>query len=180
MIAAILAPAIASPRILAQAGSSSSQSAATSAAKTGTATASQKLDINSASKEELEALPGIGEAYAQKIIANRPYRTKRDLVAKKIIPQSTYDKIQDRITAHQTTGSTAKPSGKCPGIRSQDPVAKSPESWRDFGVSHGGFPHPDLDTAAISTQFRKAVHQRCASFVHGDFDAPVENPQSSA
>jgi DNA uptake protein ComE-like DNA-binding protein len=57
MIAAILAPAIASPRVLAQAGSSSSQSAATSAAKTGTATASQKLDINSARKEELDALP---------------------------------------------------------------------------------------------------------------------------
>ena len=112
MIAAILALAIASPRILAQAGSSSPHSAAPSAAKTGTSTTSQKLDINSASKEELDALPGIGEAYAQKIIANRPYRTKRDLVTKKIVPQATYDKIQDRITAHQTTGSTAKPSGK--------------------------------------------------------------------
>ena len=113
IVAAILALAICSPRIAqAQAGSSSSQSAATSATKTKTSSAAHKLDINSASKEELDALPGIGEAYAQKIIDNRPYRTKRDLVAKKVIPQSTYDKIQDRITAHQTTGSMAKPSGK--------------------------------------------------------------------
>ena len=111
ILAAILALAIASPKmVLAQAGSSSSQSAGTT--KTKTSTAAKKLDINSASKEELDALPGIGEAYAQKIVDNRPYRTKRDLVTKKIIPQSTYDKIQDRITAHQATGSAAKPSGK--------------------------------------------------------------------
>src|SRR5579859_3248298 len=61
------------------------------------ASAADKLDINSATKEQLDALPGIGDAYAQKIIANRPYRTKRDLVIKKIIPQSTYEKIKDQI-----------------------------------------------------------------------------------
>jgi len=107
LLATILALALASPRaVLAQAGSSTA--ASTSATKTKTSTAAQKLDINSASKEQLDALPGIGEAYAQKIIANRPYHSKRDLVTKKIIPQSTYDKIQSQITAHQTTGSTAK------------------------------------------------------------------------
>jgi competence protein ComEA len=69
-----------------------------------TASAADKLDINAATKEQLDALPGIGEAYAQKIIDNRPYRTKRDLIIKKIIPQSTYDKIKDQIIAHQSTG----------------------------------------------------------------------------
>ncbi len=69
--------------------------------------AADKLDINSATKEQLDALPGIGEAFAQKIIDNRPYRTKRDLVTKKVIPQSTYEKIKDQIIAHQSTAKAA-------------------------------------------------------------------------
>lgn len=68
-----------------------------------------KLDINSASKDQLAAIPGIGEAYAQKIIAGRPYRTKRDLMTRKIIPRSTYEKVEEQIIAHRSTAKTSEP-----------------------------------------------------------------------
>ncbi len=63
----------------------------------------EKIDINSASKDELAILPGIGDALSQKIIDGRPYRSKRDLLTKKVIPASTYEKIKDKIVAKQDT-----------------------------------------------------------------------------
>lgn len=59
------------------------------------------LDINTATKDDLEKLAGIGVAYSQKIIAGRPYTRKDELVTKKVVPQPTYDKIKDKIIAKQ-------------------------------------------------------------------------------
>jgi len=59
------------------------------------------VDINSASKEQLDALPGVGGARAEAIIKGRPYKGKDELVRKKIIPKNVYDGIKDKIIAHQ-------------------------------------------------------------------------------
>jgi len=68
-------------------------------AKNALVSAMPKMDINSASKEELMKLPGVGDATADKIVAGRPYKTKRELLSKKIVGPATYSKIRMRVIA---------------------------------------------------------------------------------
>ena len=60
------------------------------------------IDINHASKEELDALPGIGSIRADAIIKGRPYKGKDELLRKKVLPSNVYDGIEDRVVARQS------------------------------------------------------------------------------
>ena len=108
--AILLAALIATPASAADTKSSTGRG---KAAETRTA----PVDLNSATAAELEALPGIGKATAKKIIDNRPYERKDDLLNKKIVSKGTYDKISDRIVAHRSTAARSTDRGD---VRSKD------------------------------------------------------------
>ena len=72
----------------------------------------QAVDLNTASKKDLAALPGVGPHFAQSIIDARPFTSREDLLRKKIVPQATYDKIKDMVNAEGPKKQSEKPEQK--------------------------------------------------------------------
>ena len=86
---------------------------------------SAMVDVNTASREELMALPGVSDAVAEKIIAGRPFKAKSELVAKQILTRSDYGKLRNRITAKPGSDASAH-ANKAP--ESTSPQTQTPES----------------------------------------------------
>jgi len=100
----VLIPLLYSPAAPGQAAKPAKPAAATAPAKPAAAAStatSSLVDINSATADQLKAIPGIGDVYSKKIIDGRPYANKMQLVSKNILPQGVYDKVKDKIIAKQ-------------------------------------------------------------------------------
>ena len=80
-------------------GGSGSTTTAPPTSSGSSAAKAKVIDLNTAGKDELQTLPGIGEARSDAIVKNRPYRSKDELVTKKIVPQNVYDEIKGRVAA---------------------------------------------------------------------------------
>ncbi|HWG17324.1 MAG TPA: helix-hairpin-helix domain-containing protein [Acidobacteriaceae bacterium] len=88
-----------------RAGAAQAQSATAQPAKQTIAekiaASKQLLDINTASAAQLQALPGMGAAYADRVIAARPYTAKNQLATRGILPKDEYERIRELIVAHR-------------------------------------------------------------------------------
>jgi competence protein ComEA len=112
LLALVLSAVLASP-VFAQTTAPSTSTSRPSATAPSATQKQALVDINSASAQELDKLPGIGQARSQAIIANRPYKGKDELVQRKIVPQTVYDQIKDKIVARQ--GSAKESTGSSLG-----------------------------------------------------------------
>lgn len=88
-------------------------------------TGKKLVDINTATPQELDALPGIGEAYTRAIIEGRPYKDKRELRWRKIVPRGTFEKIRNRITA-LTPRTDARPADKLEARPAEEKAPPAP------------------------------------------------------
>jgi competence protein ComEA len=98
LAALVVAPALA--------GAAPATQAKSQAAKPAAKPAAELLDLNAATEAQLVALPGVGEAYAKKIIAGRPYKSKDELVHRKIVPESVYKEFSEKVVAHHSSMKT--------------------------------------------------------------------------